>query len=71
MACTEKKGHVCRVFMWKPEENGPVGIPKRRLEDDIRWILKTGWQDADWINLAQDRDKWPVVLNTVMNLPVP
>jgi hypothetical protein len=35
----------------------------------LRWIL--GFGDVDWINLAQDRDRWRALVNTVMNLRVP
>jgi hypothetical protein len=34
-------------------------------------LRETGWDDMDWIDLAQDRDQWKVLVNTVMNLRVP
>jgi hypothetical protein len=37
-------------------------------KEDLR---ETGWGSMDWINLAQDRDHWRALVNTVMNLPVP
>jgi hypothetical protein len=53
----------------KPEGKRPLGRPKRRWEDGIRMDLREiGWGSVDWIQLAQDRDRWPVLVSTVMNL---
>jgi hypothetical protein len=49
-----------------------LGRPRRRWEDNIKMDLReVGWGGMDWINLAQDRDRWRAVVNTVMNLRVP
>jgi hypothetical protein len=49
-----------------------VGRPRRRREDNIKIDLREiGFGDVDWIHLAQDRDTWQAVVNTVMNLRVP
>jgi hypothetical protein len=46
--------------------------PRRRWEDNIRMDLREiGFGDVDWIYLAQDRDGWRALVNTVMNLRVP
>jgi hypothetical protein len=61
--------NVYRVLMGKPE--GPLGKPRRRWEDGIRTDLREiGWGSVDWIQLAQDKDRWRALANTVMNLRV-
>jgi hypothetical protein len=60
------------IFVGKPEGRRPLGRPRRRWEDNIKMDLReTGFGDVDWINLAQDRDRWRAIVNTVMNLRVP
>jgi hypothetical protein len=50
----------------------PLGRPRRRWEDNIEMDLREiGFGDVGWINLAQDRDRWRALVNTVMNLRVP
>jgi hypothetical protein len=62
---------VYRVFVGKPEGKRPLGRLRRRWEDGIRMDLREiGWGSVEWIRLAQDRDWWRVVVNTVMNLQV-
>jgi hypothetical protein len=59
------------VLMGKPEGKRPLGRPRRRWEDGIRMDLREiGWGSLDWIQLAQDRDRWRALVNTVMNLRV-
>jgi hypothetical protein len=63
--------NVYRVLMGKPEGKRPLGRQRRRLEDGIRMDLRdTGCGSVDWIQLAQDRDRWRAVVSTVMNLRV-
>ena len=58
--------------MGKPEGKRPFGRPRPRWEDNIRMDLqKVGSGGMDWIELAQDRDKWLTLVNVVMNLGVP
>jgi hypothetical protein len=60
------------ILVERPEGRRPVGIPRRRWEDNIKMdISEIGFGDVDWILLAQDRDRWRVLVNTVMNLRVP
>jgi hypothetical protein len=55
----------------KCERKKPLGRPRRRWEDDIRSDLREiGWGGVDWMHLAQDRDKWRAVVDTVMNFRV-
>jgi hypothetical protein len=50
----------------------PMGRPRRRLVDNIKLDLREiGWGGMNWIDLAQDRDRWRALVNTVMNLRVP
>ena len=58
--------------MGKPERRKPVGRPRHRWKDNIKMDLqKMGYGSMDWIELAEDRDKWQALVNTVMNLRVP
>jgi hypothetical protein len=50
----------------------PEGRPRRRWEDNIKIdLIEIEWGAIDWIDLAQDRDQWRALVNTVMNLRVP
>ena len=61
-----------RVLVRKPEGKGPFGRPRRRWEDNIKmYIQEVGCGGMDWIELAQDRDRWRALVNAVMNLRVP
>jgi hypothetical protein len=56
----------------KPEERKPLGRPRRRWLDNTRMdLVEVGWSDVDCIGLAQDRDKWRALVNSVLNLRVP
>jgi hypothetical protein len=62
---------VYKVLVGKSERKRPVGRRRSRWEDGIRMYLsETGWGSVGWIQLAQDRDRWRAVANTVMNLRV-
>jgi hypothetical protein len=59
------------ILVGKPEWKRSLGKPRRRWEDNFGIDLReTGLEVVDWIHLAQDRDKWRAIVNTVMNLRV-
>jgi hypothetical protein len=56
----------------KPEGRRPLVRPRHRWEDNIKMDLReVGWEGADWIALAQDRDRWRALVYMVMNLRIP
>jgi hypothetical protein len=74
-------GHVARmrkvrgaynILVGRPEGRRPLERPRHRWEDNIKMDLREiGFRDVDWINWAQDRDRWRALVNTVMNPQVP
>jgi hypothetical protein len=67
-----EKRNAYRLFVAKPEGRRPLGRPRRKWVDNIRMNLgEVGWGDVDWIGLAQDRNRWRAVVNSVLNLRVP
>jgi hypothetical protein len=56
----------------KPEGKRLLGSPRRRCVGNIRMdLVEIRWGDVDWIGLAQDRDRWRALVNSVLNLRVP
>jgi len=56
----------------KPEGDSLLGRPRSKWEDNIKMDLQeVGRGDMEWIELAQDRDRWRAFVNAVMNLRVP
>jgi len=67
----ENRG-VYRVLVGKPEGRRPLGRPRHRWEDSIKMDLRdVGCGGVDWVELAEDRDRWRALVNAVMYLRVP
>ena len=67
-----ERRHVYRVLVGKPDGKKPLGRPRHRWEDNIKMNLQeVGCGGMDWIEVAQDRDRWRAFVNAVMNLWVP
>jgi hypothetical protein len=67
-----EKRDAYRLLVGKPEGRRPLGRPRRRSLDNIRMdLVEVGWADVDWIGLAQDRNRWRDLVNSVLNLRVP
>jgi hypothetical protein len=62
---------VYRVMVGRPERKRPLGRPRHRWEDNIKMDLQeVGRGCGDWMEVAQDRDRWLALVNTVMNFRV-
>jgi hypothetical protein len=67
----ESRG-VCRGLVGKPEEKRLLERPKHRWEDNIKIDLQeVGSEGMDWVDLAQDRNRWRALVNAVMKFRVP
>jgi hypothetical protein len=67
----EMRENCTRLFEVKPEGKRPLGRPRRRWKDGIRMNLRDiGWEDVEWVQLAQNRGRWGAVVKAVMNLRV-
>ena len=72
MARMEEGRVVYKVLVGKPEGKRPLGRPRRRWEDNIKMDLQeVGRDGGDWMEFAQDRDRWRALVSTVRNLRVP
>jgi hypothetical protein len=68
----EEKRNAYRILVGKQEGKRPLRRPRHRWVDNIKIDLRViGWDGMDWIDLAQDRDQWRALLNTLMNFRVP
>jgi hypothetical protein len=68
----EERRAVYWVLVGKPEGKRSLGRPRYRWKDNIKMDLQeVGCGDMDWIELAEDRDRWQELQNAVMNLRVP
>jgi hypothetical protein len=62
---------VYRVLVGKPEGKRPLGRQRRKWQDGTTMELReTDWEDVEWVQLAQDRDRWRAVVNVVINLRI-
>jgi hypothetical protein len=67
-----EKRNAYRLLVAKPEGKRPLGRPRRRWVDNIGIdLVEVGWGDVDCIGLAQDRDRWRALADSVLNLQVP
>jgi hypothetical protein len=67
-----EKRNAYRLLVGKPEGRSPLGRPRRRCLDNTRMdVVEVGWGHMDWIGLAQDRDSWRALVNSVLKLLVP
>jgi hypothetical protein len=67
-----EKRNAYRILVGMPEGKRTLGRLRRRWVDNIKMDLREiGWDGGDWIYLAQNRDQWRALVNTVMNLRVP
>jgi hypothetical protein len=60
-----------RILVGRPEGRRPLGRPRHRWEDNIKMGLQEVGLGMEWIELAQDRDRWRALVNAVMNFRVP
>jgi hypothetical protein len=60
-----QKMNASGILVGKPEGKRPLGRPRRKI------LRETGWDGMDWVDVAQDRDQWRALVNTVLNLRVP
>jgi hypothetical protein len=67
-----EKRNAYRILVGKPGGKRPLGRPRRRWVDNIKMDLREiRWDGVNWIDVAQDRDQWRALVNTVMNLGIP
>jgi hypothetical protein len=66
-----EKSNAYKLLVEKPEGKRPPGRPRRRWVDNIKMdVGEVGWGDMDKIGLAQDRNRWRALVNSVLNLRI-
>jgi hypothetical protein len=71
VAHMEERRGAYRVLVRKPEGKRPMGRPRRRCEDIKMDLQEVGWGWGDWMELAQNRDRWRTLVSAVMNFRFP
>jgi len=72
VTCMGEDRGVHKVLVGKPGGKRPLGRPRRRCEDNIKMgIQEVGRGRGDWMELAQDRDRWRALVGTVRDFGVP
>ena len=72
VACMGEWKGVYRILVGKPEGKRPLERPRSRWKDNIKMDLQeVGYGGTDWIELAQDRERWRPLVTAVMNFRVP
>jgi hypothetical protein len=67
-----EKGNACKILVGKPEGKKPMGKPRHGWVDNIKMDLRDiGCDGMDWVDVAQDRNQWMAIVNTVMSLRIP
>jgi hypothetical protein len=66
-----EKRNAYRILVGKTEGKRPLGRPRRRCVDNNKMDREIGRNGVDWINMAQNRDQWRALVNTVLNARVP
>jgi hypothetical protein len=66
-----EKRNAYRILVGKPEGRRPLGIPRCRWMNNIKMDLRETGCGMDWIDLAEDKDQWRALVNTVTNLRIP
>jgi hypothetical protein len=67
-----EKRNAYRILVVIPEGKSSLVRPRRRWVDNIKMDLRqVGWDGVDWIDMAEDSDRWRALVNTVLNLRVP
>jgi hypothetical protein len=67
-----EKRNAYSVLVGQTEGKRPLGRPRRMWEDNIEmYFREMGWVAMDWIKLAQNRDQWQALMNTVMKFRIP
>jgi hypothetical protein len=72
VARLEEKRNAYRILVGKPEGKRTLGRPRRMWVNNSKMnLVEIEWDGVDWIDMAQDRDQWRVLVNTVLNIRVP